>query len=94
MKHLYVMISHTNTGFGRAIRFITGCYYNHSAIAFDEDLQQLYSFARKMYDIPLSAGLTQEHASMYTLAAGMWMLSSTASRWRIWITPWPGAPCR
>ena len=67
MKHLYVMISHTNTGFGRAIRFITGCYYNHSAIAFDEDLQQLYSFARKMYDIPLSAGLTQEHASMYTL---------------------------
>ncbi len=67
MKHLYVMLSHTNTGFGRLIRRVSRCHYNHAAIAFDEDLAQLYSFARKLHDIPLSAGLTRETPAMYAM---------------------------
>lgn len=55
MRYLYVMVSRTDTGFARLIRRFTGCYYNHAAISFDCDLRQLYSFARRAYDLPLSA---------------------------------------
>lgn len=53
MRYLYVMVSRTDTGFARLIRRFTGCYYNHAAISFDCDLRQLYSFARRAYDLPL-----------------------------------------
>lgn len=67
MKNIYVMVSRTNTKFGKLIRRFTGCYYNHAAIAFDSELRQLYSFARRARDLPLSAGLVQETPLMYTL---------------------------
>ena len=54
MRYLYVMVSRTDTGFARLIRRFTGCYYNHAAISFDCDLRQLYSFARRAYDLPLT----------------------------------------
>lgn len=66
MRYLYVMVSRTDTGFARLIRRFTGCYYNHAAISFDCDLRQLYSFARRAYDLPLSACLTRESPLMYT----------------------------
>ena len=70
MKDIYVMISRTDTGFAKLIRRFTGCYYNHAAIAFDSELRQLYSFARRARDLPLSACLTRENPLMYTLGQG------------------------
>ena len=70
MRYLYVMVSRTDTGFARLIRRFTGCYYNHAAISFDCDLRQLYSFARRAYDLPLSACLTRESPLMYTRGQG------------------------
>ena len=68
MKELYVILSRTETGFGRAIRRFTKCYYNHSAISFEPELRYLYSFSRRAYDLPLSASLVRETAEMYTLS--------------------------
>ena len=70
MRYLYVMVSRTDTGFARLIRRFTGCYYNHAASSFDCDLRQLYSFARRAYDLPLSACLTRESPLMYTRGQG------------------------
>lgn len=94
MRYLYVMVSRTDTGFARLIRRFTGCYYNHAAISFDCDLRQLYSFARRAYDLPLSACLTRESPLMYTRGEAMPRLSSTGCRYRMNGSSPPGAPYR
>ena len=70
MKSLYILISRTDTGFARLIRRYTGSYFNHAAVAFDSRLEQLYSFARRARDLPLSGGLVRESPLMYTLGRG------------------------
>ncbi|MCR4650216.1 MAG: hypothetical protein K5662_00530 [Lachnospiraceae bacterium] len=48
MEHrLNVIVSHTTTIVGAGIRFLFGGFYNHCAVALDDDLSVLYSFARK-----------------------------------------------
>ena len=51
-KNIYIMISQTNTGCSRILKFFTRAPYNHASIALDENLNSLYSFARQNLYIP------------------------------------------
>ncbi len=46
MKKIYILLSRTNSVLSRTIRLFTGEPYTHVSIAFDEDMQELYSSAR------------------------------------------------
>lgn len=67
MKHLYVIISATLTKFGRVIRRFGKIKYNHCAVAFDEELNDWYSFARRRHKAVLTGGLMKENIRRYTL---------------------------
>ena len=60
-KAIYILLTDTGTWFSRAIKLYTGAPYNHASIALDEELNELYSFGRKVYTNPFSAGFVQEH---------------------------------
>lgn len=67
MKQLYILLTRTTTILSRAIHAATGDGYTHVSIALDDDLTQLYSFARKRDRMPLPAGLVHEnlHTAVY-----------------------------
>lgn len=64
-KYLYVLFSATPYRMGRFIRFVTGDAYNHVAIATEEDLSNLYAFARRFYHTPFYGGFVAEHPCRY-----------------------------
>lgn len=64
-KYLYVLFSATPYRMGRMIRFVTGEPYNHVAIAMEEDLNELYAFARRYYHTPFYGGFVTEHPYRY-----------------------------
>lgn len=64
-KYLYVLFSATPYRMGRFIRCITGDPYNHVAIATEEDLSNLYAFARRFYRTPFYGGFVREHPCRY-----------------------------
>ncbi len=65
--YIYVMLSQTNSGFGRLIRKVTGNTYNHASIAFDKKLKHLYSFGRLKNRVPVVAGFVREYPERFTL---------------------------
>lgn len=64
-KYIYIIFSATPYRMGRWIRSVTGEPYNHVAIATDEDLSQLYSFARRFYRTPFYGGFVTELPDRY-----------------------------
>ena len=60
-KYIYIMVSQTGTGCSKILQFFTRAPYNHASIAFDENLNSLYSFARQNLYIPLIAGFVKEN---------------------------------
>lgn len=64
-KYLYVLFSATPYRMGRMIRFMTGEPYNHVAIALEEDLKEMYAFARRYYRTPFYGGFVTEHPYRY-----------------------------
>lgn len=60
MRHLYVMLSKTDTHMGRFIRFFTRCEYNHVSLCVYDHLQTFVSFARYRQDVPLAGGAVTE----------------------------------
>ena len=62
---IYVIFSSTPYKIGKAIRCLTGDRYNHVSIALDEDLTQMYSFARRYYRTPFYGGFVKESLSRY-----------------------------
>lgn len=64
-KYLYVLFSATPYRMGRMIRFVTGEPYNHVAIGLEEDLRELYAFARRYYCTPFYGGFVTEHSCRY-----------------------------
>ncbi len=72
MKTVYILLSRTNTLFGRAIRRATGAAYSHAALAIDRDLEQLYSFSRRFSFSMLPAGFQRENVrrGVYSRNAG------------------------
>ena len=65
MKQFYVILSRTNTGIGRLIRFFTGYELNHSAISFDKSLKTMYSFGRKANKPAYDGGFITETPGRY-----------------------------
>lgn len=66
-KYIYVMISRTQTGFGRIIRQIGRIQYNHSAISLDEAFKELYAFSRPQHHAIFAGRLVRETLDRYTL---------------------------
>ncbi len=59
-KSLYILLSRTQTIPSRVIRFLSPMPYVHASIAFDENLDEMYSFARKRVHYPFYCGLIDE----------------------------------
>lgn len=68
-KFIYIILSQTQTGFARTLRRVGGLKYNHSAIALDKDLKELYSFARSEQYGYLTARLVHETTDRYLVNA-------------------------
>lgn len=64
-KYIYVLFSATPYRMGRMIRVVTGEPYNHVSIALEEDLKELYTFARRYYRTPFYGGFVTEHPYRY-----------------------------
>lgn len=61
-KAVYIVLSDTGTWFSRLIGMYTGKSKNHASIAFDEELNEVYSFGRKQRYNPINGGFVQEDA--------------------------------
>ena len=61
LRNVYIVLSQTNTYPARAIRFYTHEPYAHASISFDDDLKEMYSFARKGIYNPFNAGFIREN---------------------------------
>ena len=61
LRNVYIVLTQTNTYPARAIRFYTNEPYAHASISFDEDLKEMYSFARKGIYNPFNAGFIREN---------------------------------
>lgn len=66
-NYVYIVISQTPTLFGRVIRKIMKLKYNHASIAFDDKLEELYSFGRIQNKTPIIAGLVKEYPDRFSL---------------------------
>lgn len=66
-KYIYVVLSRTSTKIAKTIRFIKKAKYSHAAISLDENLSQIYGFAREQYYTPLLGKLVKESLTSYTL---------------------------
>lgn len=65
--NIYIVFSATPYRMGRFIRKFTGEEYNHVSIALDEELNQMYGFARRFYRTPFYGGFVKESLSRYHL---------------------------
>lgn len=66
-KYVYVILTSTQSKFGKVIRAITKDTYNHMSIATLDDLSDICTFGRRKYSTPLNAGFTHERLEYYTL---------------------------
>lgn len=57
---IYILLTDTGSLLGRTIKKYTKAPYNHASIAFDTELEELYSFGRKHPRNPLYAGFVKE----------------------------------
>lgn len=63
--NIYFIFSATPYRMGKFIRKLTGESYNHISISLDEELTQMYSFARRFYHTPFYGGFVKETLSRY-----------------------------
>lgn len=67
-NNIYILFSRQNTKIGRLIRvFLPNTRYTHVAVAADDRLQDVYSFARYYYHSPFNSGLIKEYPSHYLI---------------------------
>lgn len=62
-KTVYIILTNTGTLFSKAIGVYTRKDLNHASIAFDEKLNEMYSFGRKNKNNPFVAGFIRENVS-------------------------------
>ncbi len=67
MKHIYVMLSSTQTKFARVIRCLGRQKYNHASIGLDSEFDRVYAFARPQHNALFLGGLVTESLERYTL---------------------------
>ncbi|GGA67582.1 hypothetical protein [Ornithinibacillus halotolerans] len=59
-KKIYLLLTDTGTAFTRLIKSYTKKPYNHASIAFDPNLEEVYSFGRKTPRNPFIGGFVRE----------------------------------
>ncbi|MBR2491057.1 MAG: hypothetical protein IKB65_06210 [Ruminiclostridium sp.] len=65
-----IILSRTQTKFGRCIRKVARQQYNHASVALDDGLEEVYAFARpNRYDL-LSGRLVRERRDRFTMGNG------------------------
>lgn len=67
-RELYLMLSQTATGIGKAIRMITQYEYNHVSLSLDPEFRQWVSFARYTQEVPLAGGFVSETPERFCAA--------------------------
>ena len=60
-RKIFIVLTQTKTYPARLIRFYTNEPYAHASIAFDENLDEMYSFARRGLYNPFNAGFIREY---------------------------------
>jgi len=60
MRDFYLILSRSNTVMAQLVRLFTRKYYSHASIAFDESLDEFYSFGRKHPLLMFPAGFISE----------------------------------
>ena len=66
-KHIYVLISRTQTKFARCIRALGKVKYNHSSVALDENFEKLYAFSRPQHRAIFLGRLVRETLDRFLL---------------------------
>lgn len=64
-KYLYILFSATPYRMGRMIRMVTGEPYNHVSLSLEEDLTEMYAFARRYYHTPFYGGFVTEKPTRF-----------------------------
>lgn len=59
-RYIYIVLSQTGTVPAKLIKFYTRNPYAHASIAFDSDLSEMYSFARRGIWNPFNSGFIKE----------------------------------
>jgi hypothetical protein len=62
-KFIYIVLTDTGTLLSKAIGMYTGKELNHTSIAFDNELIEMYSFGRKQPHNPFVGGFVKESAT-------------------------------
>jgi len=60
-KHIYIVLTRTNTIVSRLIRLFMKDEYTHASIALDRDLRNMYSFGRKYIYNPFIGAFRREY---------------------------------
>lgn len=66
-KRIYLVLTDTGTVLSRAIGLYTRTEFNHVSIAFDDQLDEMYSFGRRQEHNPFSGGFVKENTEMMFL---------------------------
>ena len=61
MYKIYLVMTATGTMFSRFINLFTKAGYNHVSLCLDDDIEEFYSFGRKVIWFPLIGGFVTEH---------------------------------
>ena len=67
MKFVYVVLCRTGTILSRAISKLTGDWFTHALISFDDNLQTMYSFGRRWSYNPWIGGFVRESINYGTM---------------------------
>ena len=67
--YIYIVLSRTETRFAKTLRRFGGLNYNHAALAFDPNFEELYAFARTEQYGYLTAKLIRETTDRYLINA-------------------------
>ncbi|APH06077.1 hypothetical protein [Bacillus weihaiensis] len=65
-SYIYILLTDTGTLFTKSIKKYTKAPYNHASIAFDAELNEMYSFGRKNPNNPIHGGFVKENVSTGT----------------------------
>jgi hypothetical protein len=85
---IYILLSNTYSLLTRAIGLYTGEPYNHASIAFDEQLEEMFSFGRLQPRNPFIGGFVQERVESGTFAhftetrCALYELQVTPEEWQ------------
>lgn len=68
MKHIYIVLTNTNTRVSKFLRIFTGEEYNHVSIALCDGCKEMYSFSRWIVWFPFIGGFAKENVDEGVLA--------------------------